>query len=59
MQNLLNMVNERCGGNFDNIEEVIPVHERAEFMAKYQTAAGFARDAINAAAPTIRSGAKV
>lgn len=56
---LLNMVNERCGGNFDNIEEVMPVHERAEFMAKYQAAAGFARDAINSAAPTIRSGAKV
>lgn len=56
---LLNIVHERCGGDFYNIEEVIPVHERAEFMAKYQAAAGFAHDAINAATPSIPSGAKV
>jgi len=29
---LLNMVDERCGGTFDNIDDVIPPKERAEFM---------------------------
>lgn len=56
---LLNMVNDRCGGVFDNIDAVIPAPERAEFMAKYKSAAGFAKDTLNAAAPTIAAGAKV
>lgn len=56
---LLNMVNDRCGGVFENIDEVIPATERAEFMARYKSAAGFARDTLNAAAPTIPSGAGV
>ena len=53
---LLNMVNDRCGGEFDEIDTVIPETERKEFMAKYQSAAGFARDTLNAAAPTIARG---
>ncbi|MEC7760979.1 MAG: flavin-dependent oxidoreductase [Pseudomonadota bacterium] len=56
---LLNMVDERCGGEFDNIDDVIPEAERRDFMAKYQAAAGFARDALNEAPPTIAPGAKV
>ncbi|MGH1412725.1 MAG: flavin-dependent oxidoreductase [Pelagimonas sp.] len=56
---LLNMVNDRCGGDFDDIEQIIPQDERNEFMAKYKAAAGFARDTLNAAAPTIAPGAKV
>ena len=56
---LLNMVNDRCKGEFDNIDDVIPAAERAEFMAKYKAAAGFARDTLNAAAPTIAAGARV
>ena len=47
------MVNERCGGEFDDIDSVIPAAERAEFMGKYKAAAGFARDTLNAAPPTI------
>ena len=39
---LLNIVDERCGGTFDNIDDVIPPKERAEFMAGYKAAAGFA-----------------
>ncbi len=39
---LLNLVDERCGGTFDNIDDVIPPKERAEFMAGYKAAAGFA-----------------
>jgi 2-polyprenyl-6-methoxyphenol hydroxylase-like FAD-dependent oxidoreductase len=55
---LLNMVDERCGGIFDNIDDVIPPDERARFMAGYQAAAGFAKDTLNAAPPTIPRGAR-
>jgi 2-polyprenyl-6-methoxyphenol hydroxylase-like FAD-dependent oxidoreductase len=56
---LLNMVNDRCGGEFDDIDDVIPEAERRDFMGKYQAAAGFARDTLNSAVPTIAPGAKV
>ena len=56
---LLNLVNERCGGEFDNIETVVPRDEREEFMACYKAAAGFARDTLNAAPPTIAPGLMV
>jgi 2-polyprenyl-6-methoxyphenol hydroxylase-like FAD-dependent oxidoreductase len=56
---LLNMVNDRCGGDFENINDVIPEAERLEFMKKYQAAAGFARDTLNNAGPTIPLGARV
>ncbi len=56
---LLNLVDERCGGQFEDIDTIIPADERAAFMANYQAAAGFARDALNAAAPTIPVGANV
>ncbi|TMI99600.1 MAG: flavin-dependent oxidoreductase [Alphaproteobacteria bacterium] len=55
---LLNMVDERCGGTFDNIDDVIPPNERAEFMAGYKAAAGFAIDKLNSAPPTIPQGAR-
>jgi len=50
---LLNILNDRCGGVFDDIETVIPQAERAEFMSKYKAAAGFAIEALNNAPPTI------
>jgi 5-methylphenazine-1-carboxylate 1-monooxygenase len=56
---LLNMVDERCGGTFDNIDDVIPPKERNEFMAGYKAAAGFAIEKLNNAPPTIKDGAKV
>ncbi|MGR3321759.1 MAG: flavin-dependent oxidoreductase [Pseudooceanicola sp.] len=56
---LLNLVNDRCGGTFDDIEDVVPAAERAEFMLAYQNAAGFAKDRLNAAPPTIPPGAHV
>lgn len=56
---LLNLLDERCGGVFDNIDDVIPNAERVEFMAKYKTAAGFAIDQLNAASPTIPKDAKI
>ncbi|PWE29151.1 flavin-dependent oxidoreductase [Pararhodobacter marinus] len=56
---LLNMVNDRCGGEFDAIDDVIPAAERAEFMAGYKKAAGFAIEALNAAPARLPEGAKV
>ncbi|MDR3468295.1 MAG: flavin-dependent oxidoreductase [Xanthobacteraceae bacterium] len=56
---LLNMVDERCGGTFDNIDDVIPPAERAAFMAGYKAAAGFAVEKLNTAPPTIAQGARV
>ena len=56
---LLNLVNERCGGEFDEIDDVISPQERDEFMEKYKSAAGFARDALNEAPSIIAAGSKV
>jgi 2-polyprenyl-6-methoxyphenol hydroxylase-like FAD-dependent oxidoreductase len=55
---LLNLVDERCGGNFENIDDVIPPVERAAFMAGYRAAAGFAIEALNKAPPTLPEGAR-
>ena len=56
---LLNIVDERCGGTFDNIDDVFLPEERNEFMAKYKAAAGFAIDQLNHAPPTLAPGARV
>ena len=56
---LLNLLDERCGGTFDDIDSVIPAQERQDFMAKYKAAAGFAMTRLNAAKPTIQGGVKV
>jgi 2-polyprenyl-6-methoxyphenol hydroxylase-like FAD-dependent oxidoreductase len=56
---LLNLLDERCGGVFDDIDAVIPAHEREEFMSRYRAAAGFAKDRLNVAPPTIAPQAKV
>jgi 2-polyprenyl-6-methoxyphenol hydroxylase-like FAD-dependent oxidoreductase len=55
---LLNIVDERCGGTFENIDDVIPPAERAEFMAGYKAAAGFAIEKLNTAPQTIPTGAR-
>jgi 2-polyprenyl-6-methoxyphenol hydroxylase-like FAD-dependent oxidoreductase len=54
---LLNMLDERCGGVFDDIDAIIAPAEREEFMSRYRSAAGFARERLNAAPPTIPPGA--
>jgi len=56
---LLNLLDERCGGVFDDIETVLPAAERQDFMAKYKAAAGFAIESLNAAPPTIEPGARL
>lgn len=55
---LLAIVDQRCGGTFDNIDDVIPPQERTEFMAGYRAAAGFAIETLNKAPPTIPQGAR-
>jgi len=56
---LLNLLDERCGGVFDDIDAVIPAQEREEFMSRYRAAAGFAKDQLNTASPMIAPGARV
>jgi 2-polyprenyl-6-methoxyphenol hydroxylase-like FAD-dependent oxidoreductase len=56
---LLNMVDARCAGTFDNIDDVISPAERADFMAGYRAAAGFAVETLNKSPPTIPNGARV
>ena len=56
---LLNMVNDRCGGKFNNIDDVVTEPERAAFMARYKAAAGFAMEQLNASSPTIPFGSKL
>jgi hypothetical protein len=56
---LLNMVDERCGGSFTDIDDVIPPAEREAFMAGYKKAAGFAIEQLNTASRTIPEGARV
>ena len=56
---LLGLVDERCGGVFDHIDDVLPREEREGFMARYKAAAGFAIETLNAAPPTIAPGQRV
>jgi 2-polyprenyl-6-methoxyphenol hydroxylase-like FAD-dependent oxidoreductase len=56
---LLGLVDERCGGVFDDIEQVIPAVEREAYMARYKAAAGFAIETLNAAPSTIAPGARI
>ncbi|HEY6821336.1 MAG TPA: flavin-dependent oxidoreductase [Burkholderiales bacterium] len=54
---LLSLLDERCGGVFDDIESVIPRAERDEFMRGYKAAAGLAMEKLNASPPILARGA--
>jgi 2-polyprenyl-6-methoxyphenol hydroxylase-like FAD-dependent oxidoreductase len=56
---ILNIVEDRCGGIFDNIDDVIDKSEIDDFMARYKAAAGFAIESLNSAAPTILPGSRI
>ncbi|UCE32338.1 MAG: flavin-dependent oxidoreductase, partial [Burkholderiales bacterium] len=56
---MLGIVDERCGGVFENIEDVMPRQEIEQFMARYKAAAGFAIETLNRAPRTIAPGARV
>jgi hypothetical protein len=53
------LLDERCGGVFDDIDAVIPQAEREEFMHRYKMAAGLAAERLNAAPSIIPPGARV
>jgi 2-polyprenyl-6-methoxyphenol hydroxylase-like FAD-dependent oxidoreductase len=50
---LLGVVEARCGGAFDDVEDVIPRAEMDAFQARWKATAGLAREALNEAAPLI------
>lgn len=50
---VMQMVEDRCGGVFENIEDVIPKEELAAHAARYKSMAGFGIDELNARPPTI------
>ncbi len=54
---LLNLIDDRCGGQFDHIDDVVSPQEKDDLMAVYKKAAGFAIQTLNAAPPTIPAGA--
>ena len=56
---LLNLIDDRCGGEFDDINDIVPEDERRDFMARYKAAAGFAIETLNAAPQTIPAGAQL
>lgn len=56
---LLDLVDARCGGVFEQIDDIVPRAEREAFLADYKTAAGFAKEALNAAPSTVPAGARL
>ncbi len=56
---VLQMIEDRCGGAFDHIDDVTEPGELAAHAAKYKTIAGFSIEALNALPSTIAEGAQV
>lgn len=56
---ILDVIEERCGGEFENIEDVISRDELADHASAYKKIAGFAVDTLNAAPAIIPEGARV
>jgi glycosyltransferase involved in cell wall biosynthesis len=50
---VLQIVEERCGGDFRNVHDVLTREELEETAAAYKRLAGFDRDALNARAPIV------
>ena len=51
---VMQTVEERCGGEFENIDDVLSPQERAEVAASYKKLAGFDVTALNERGPTVR-----
>jgi 2-polyprenyl-6-methoxyphenol hydroxylase-like FAD-dependent oxidoreductase len=56
---VLQMIEDRCGGQFDNIEDVASHEELAAHAEKFKRIAGFSIDALNALPRTIPEGARI
>ncbi len=50
---VLQIVEDRSGGTFTDIEDVMPYEERSELAASYKRTAGFSIDELNASPPII------
>ncbi|MCB1523847.1 MAG: flavin-dependent oxidoreductase, partial [Rhodoblastus sp.] len=55
---ILDVIEERCGGEFEKIEDVISREELADHANAYKKIAGFAVDTLNAAPAIIPEGAR-
>ncbi|MEC9433300.1 MAG: flavin-dependent oxidoreductase [Pseudomonadota bacterium] len=55
---LLGVVEDRCGGTFERIEDVIPRAEMDAFQARWKSIAGLARETLNDAPPILPEGAR-
>lgn len=55
---ILNVVEERCGGQFDDIHDVIPHAEMATHAATYKRIAGFGIEETNTRADIVPEGAQ-
>ncbi|KEJ90063.1 flavin-dependent oxidoreductase [Sulfitobacter donghicola] len=55
---ILDVVEKRCGGQFDDIHDVIPHDEMAEHAATYKRAAGYGIEETNNRPPIIAKGAR-
>ena len=55
---ILDVIEERCGGEFEKIEDVISREELADHANTYKKIAGFAVDTLNAAPAIIPEGAR-
>ena len=56
---ILNIVDERCGSVFEDIDDVMSKEEMREFMHRYVRAAGYAMEALNSAPPIIAPRSRV
>lgn len=56
---VMQMVEDRCGGVFERIEDVIPRETLAAHAARYKALAGFSIEALNARPPIIPPEARV
>ncbi|MEL6735602.1 MAG: flavin-dependent oxidoreductase [Pseudomonadota bacterium] len=56
---VLQLIEDRCGGKFDRLEDVASHEELADHASGYKAVAGFAIDALNAAPDLIPKGARV
>ena len=56
---ILNILDDRCDGIFDDIEDVIPREEIDQYMAAYKRSAGFAMESLNRSSSIIKAGACV
>jgi len=56
---VLQQVEDRCGGAFEAIEDVIPKEDLARHAVRYKRVAGFGIEELNARPPIIAAGARL